>query len=203
MNVRLLHKIFENDKVQKTANFWMVTPSWYKVRMEFPGLVLCSVNCNFWPLFQDIADFLILQVILDHYRFIDFFLIGNRDFYGLKKFPRSQGFNGMWCCNQGRVFLFKKLEISHIDLTLFISSSSMGTILHVLLSQPALRGVVVYTLRKKSWNEVCFVHTLRFLCFVHRIEVGNVVNIKECHSKAITRIDIPLLEDNFYFVKIT
>ncbi len=30
------------------------------------------------------------------------------------------------------------------------------------------------TLRKKSWNEVCFVHTLRFLCFVHRIEVGNV-----------------------------
>ena len=37
------------------------------------------------------------------------------------------------------------------------------------------------TLRKKSWNEVCFVHTLRFLCFVHRIEVGNVPHI-QCSS---------------------
>ncbi len=38
-----------------------------------------------------------------------------------------------------------------------------------------------YTLRKKSWNEECFVHTLRFLCFVHRIEVGNVPQFNVAH----------------------
>ena len=30
-----------------------------------------------------------------------------------------------------------------------------------------------------------------------------MVNIKECHSKVIIKTDIPLLEDNFHFVKIT
>ena len=30
----------------------MVTLSWYKVRTEFPGLVICCVNDNFWPLFH-------------------------------------------------------------------------------------------------------------------------------------------------------
>ena len=39
----------------------------------------------------------------------------------------------------------------------------------------------VCTLKKKSWNEVCFVHTLRFLCFVHRIEVENVPIFNVAH----------------------
>ena len=30
-----------------------------------------------------------------------------------------------------------------------------------------------------------------------------MVNIRECHSKVITKTDIPLLEDTLYFVKIT
>ncbi len=34
---------------------------------------------------------------------------------------------------------------------------------------------IAYTLRKKSRNYVGFVHTLRFLCFVHRIEVENLL----------------------------
>ncbi len=29
-----------------------------------------------------------------------------------------------------------------------------------------------------------------------------MANIKDCHSKVITKTDIPLLEDNLYFVKI-
>ncbi len=33
--------------------------------------------------YQDPPDFLILQIILDYYGLIDFFLIRDRDFYGL------------------------------------------------------------------------------------------------------------------------
>ncbi len=35
-----------------------------------------------------------------------------------------------------------------------------------------------YTLRKKIWNHLGFLHTLRFLCFVHWIEVENLPHIQ-------------------------
>ena len=34
-----------------------------------------------------------------------------------------------------------------------------------------------YTLRRKSWNYVDFLHILRFLCFVHRKEKENLLNV--------------------------
>ena len=52
-----------------------------------------------------------------------------------------------------------------------------------------LNSIIIYflqivhpcTLRKKSLNYLGFLHTLRFSCFVHRIEVGNLPHI-QCSS---------------------
>ncbi len=90
-----------------------------------------------------------------------------------------------WCCKSYNIFLsiilsVPKAGLCVISICLFREPTDHDPIeKHISMCHFGTTVISWYTLRKKSLNEVCFVHTLRFLCFVYRIEVGNVPHTVE------------------------